>query len=209
MSSERRAPEEWCFTNALMRQAILAIGEVMGERGLHVVLRQAGLGRYVDELPPSDLEQRIPTVEYATLNQAVEEFCGRAGRGMLRRIGRASFRYGVEEQATLMGIASTALKLMPQKQRIKFVLTQMGKSLMDVNEDTHIEVVETPEGFVLADFTCGVCCGREADRPICHLYVGSISEAVKWATGRDYEVREIECRAMGAPACRFLVVEGG
>jgi len=97
--------------------------------------------------------------------------------------------------------------LMPQKTRIKFILTQMAKSLMDVNEDTYIEVQETPEGLVLADFTCGVCCRRKAERPICYLYVGSISEAVKWATGRDYKVREIECRAMGAQACRFLVVE--
>ncbi len=207
MSREGREPEEWRFTNALMRQALLAIGEVMGERGLNVVLRQAGLERYVDELPPNNLEQGVATAEYATLNQEVQEFYGRAGKGMLQRIGRASFRYGVEEQATLMGVAGTALKLMPQKTRIKFILTQMAKSLMDVNEDTYIEVQETPEGLVLADFTCGVCCRRKAERPICYLYVGSISEAVKWATGRDYKVREIECRAMGAQACRFLVVE--
>jgi bacteriochlorophyll 4-vinyl reductase len=207
MPREHRAPEEWRFTNALMRQAVLAIGEVMGERGLKIVLRQAGLNRYADELPPNDLEQGVATTEYAALNQAVEEFYGRAGKGMLRRIGRATFRYGIEEQATLMGLAGTALKLMPQRTRIKFILTQLAKSLMDVNDETEIEVQETPEGFVLADYTCGVCCCRPAERPICHLYVGSISEAIKWATERDYEVREIECRAMGAEACRFLVDE--
>ncbi len=207
MPRGRREPEKWLFTNALMRQAILAIGDVMGERGLKVVLRQAGLERYVDELPPNDLEQGVATVEYAALNQAVEEFYGRAGKGMLQRIGRASFHYGVEEQATLMGVAGAALKLMPQKMRIKFILTRMANSLMDVNDETYIEVQETPEGFVFADFTCGVCCCREAEHPVCHLYIGSISEAVKWATGQDYKVREIECRAMGAEACRFLVAE--
>ena len=207
MPREHREPEEWLFTNALMRQAILAIGEVMGERGLKVVLRQVGMERYVDELPPNDLEQGVSTTEYAALNQAVEEFYGRAGKGMLKRIGRASFRYGVEEQTALMGVAGAALKLMPQKTRIKFILTQTAKSLMDVNDETYIEVQETPEGFIFADFTCGVCCGRKAEHPICHLYIGSISEAVKWATGHDYEVREIECRAMSAEACRFLVAE--
>jgi bacteriochlorophyll 4-vinyl reductase len=207
MPRKMREPEEWRFTNALMRQAISAIGEVMGERGLKVVLRQAGLARYIDELPPDDLEQGVSTREYAALNQAVEEFYGRAGKGMLKRIGRASFRYGVEEQATLMGVAGTALKLMPQKTRVKFILTQMAKSLMNVNDETYIEIQETPDGFVFADFTCGVCCCRTAEHPICHLYIGSISEAVKWATGQDYEVREIECRATGAEACRFLVVE--
>ena len=208
MAEERREPEQWRFTNALMRQAIMAIGQVMGQQGLKIVLRQAGLERYVDELPPDDLEQDVSTVDYAALNQAVEEFYGRAGKGMLQRIGRASFRYGVEEQATLMGVAGAAMKLMPQKTRIKFILTQMAKSLMDVNQDTHIEIQETPQGFVFADFTCGVCCCRNADHPICHLYIGSISEAVKWATGQEYEVREIECRATGAEACRFLVVAG-
>jgi bacteriochlorophyll 4-vinyl reductase len=205
MAGERREPEQWRFTNALMRQAIMAIGQVMGQQGLKVVLREAGLERYVDELPPDDLEQDVSTVDYAALNQAVEEFYGRAGKGMLQRIGRASFRYGVEEQATLMGVAGAAIKLMPQKTRIKFILTQMAKSLMDVNQDTSIEVQETPQGFVFADFTCGVCCCRKAEHPICHLYIGSISEAVKWATGQEYEVREIECRATGAEACRFLV----
>ena len=208
MSRESPEPEEWRFTNALMRQAILAIGEVMGEQGLKVVLRQAGLERYVDELPPNNLEQGVSTVAYAALNQAVEEFYGRAGKGMLQRIGRASFRYGVEEQATLMGVAGAALKVMPQKTRVRFILTQMAKSLMEVNAETHIAVEETEEGFVFADFTCGVCCCRQAGHPICHLYIGSIGEAVKWATGRDYEVREIECRAVGAEACRFLVAEG-
>jgi len=205
MPEERQSPEKWRFTNALMRQAILAIGEVMGERGLKAVLRQAGLERYADELPPNNLEQGVATVDYATLNQAVEEFYGRAGKGMLQRIGRASFRYGVDDQATLMGVAGAALKLMPQKTRIKFILTQMAKSLMDVNEDTTIEVQDTPQGFVFADYTCGVCCCRNSEHPICHLYVGSISEAVKWATGQDHEVREVECRATGADACRFLV----
>ena len=209
MPREHREPEKWLFTNALMRQAILAIGEVMGERGLKVVLRQVGMERYVDELPPNDLEQGVSTTEYAALNQAVEEFYGRAGKGMLKRIGRASFRYGVEEQTALMGVAGAALRLMPQKTRIKFILTQTAKSLMDVNNETYIEVQETPEGFVFVDFTCGVCCGREAEHPICHLYIGSISEAVKWATGHDYEVHEIECRAMGAKACRLLVAERG
>jgi len=209
MPREHREPEKWLFTNALMRQAILAIGEVMGERGLKVVLRQVGMERYVDELPPNDLEQGVSTTEYAALNQAVEEFYGRAGKGMLKRTGRASFRYGVEEQTALMGVAGAALKLMPQKTHIKFILTQTAKSLMDVNNETYIEVQETPEGFIFADFTCGVCCGRKAEHPICHLYIGSISEAVKWATGHDYEVREIECRAMGAEACRFLVAERG
>ena len=125
---------------------------------------------------------------------------------MLQRIGRASFRYGVEEQAALMGVAGVALKVMSQRARVKFILTRVAKALMEVNEETCIEVEETPEGFVFVDMFCALCYGRQAEEPVCHLLVGSIDEAVKWATGKEYEVREIECRAMGGDACRFLVV---
>ena len=209
MPGEHREPQKWLFTNALMRQALQAVGEVMGERGLRIVLRQAGLERYADELPPDNVELGVQAAEYAALNEAVQEFYGRAGRGMLERIGRTSFRYGVEEQAALMGLAGVALKVMPEKARIKFILSQMAKALMEVNEESLLEVEETPEGFVFVDHYCSICHGRQAEEPICYLLGGSLKEAVKWATGNDYAVREIECRAMGGKVCRHLIEVAG
>jgi predicted hydrocarbon binding protein len=205
MTPEHREPTKWLFTNALMRQALEAVGEVMGERGLRIVLLQAGLERYADELPPDNVELGVKAAEYSALNAAIQEFYGRAGRGMLERIGRVSFRYGVEEQAALMGLAGVALKVMPEKTRVKFILSQMAKALMEVNEESVLEVEETPEGFVFVDHYCAICYGRQADEPVCHLLDGSLKEAVKWATGKEYSVREIECRAMGGSACRHLV----
>jgi hypothetical protein len=29
----------------------------------------------------------------------------------------------------------------------------------------------------------------------------STQEAIHWLTGKEFEVQEVECRAMGAPAC--------
>ena len=205
MTTECQEPKYWRLVNAIMRQAILAIEEVMGTRGLNVVLREAGLGRYVDNPPPDNLELGAHASEYAALNQAVLNFYGRAGKGMLRRIGRASFRYGVEEQATLMGLVGAGLKLMPQKVRARFILNQMAKALMDTNDDVCIIATQTSNGLVYADYSCAVCHTIESDKPVCHLITGSVAEAVKWATGKDYQVREIACRAMGDPACVFLV----
>ncbi len=198
-------PKHWMVVNALMRQAILAIEEVMGKQGLNIVLRQAGLDRYVDNPPPDDLGLDTHASEYSALNQAVMSFYGRAGRGMLQRIGRASFRYGAEEQATLMGLVGVGLKLMPQKTRARFILNQMAKALMDTNPDACERVEETAEGLVFAEYSCAICYGQHDDKPVCHLLVGSVAEAVKWATGQEYPVREITCRAMGADACRVLV----
>jgi len=107
-------PEEAVIVNALVRQALVSAQEVMGENGLNAVLRSVGLERFVGNFPPNDTNLGIKTVEYANLNEAIEAFYGRGGKGMLRRIGKASFQYGVREQCALMGVAGVALKLMPQ-----------------------------------------------------------------------------------------------
>ncbi len=199
--------EDAVIVNALVRQALVAAGEVMGENGLSAVLRLAGLERFIDNLPPDDMEPGVKTSEYARLNEAIEDFYGRGGRGILRRVGRASFQYGVREQAALLGIAGAALKVLPQKQRIKFILNAMVNALKKTNPQVDAWSGELDGRLVYVERTCAICYGRKSDRPICHLYVGSISEAVKWATGKDYLVRETHCMATGDDFCCFEIGE--
>jgi predicted hydrocarbon binding protein len=196
--------EDAVIVNTIVRQALVAAQEVMGENGLNAVLRSCGLERYIGDFPPDNLEPAIPTAQYAQFNQAIEDFYGRGGRGMLRRIGKASFRYALREQAGLMGIAGVALKLLPERQQIKFVLNGMADALRKSNPQVEVWL---DEGGHLAyhDATCGVCHGRKSDTPICHLYVGSIGEAVEWATGKPHHVVETHCMAKGDEYCRFEV----
>ena len=199
--------EEAVIVNALVRQALVAGQEVMGENGLHAVLRSSGLERFVGNLPPDDLQPGIKTTEYARLNQAIEEFYGRGGRGMLRRIGKASFQYAVREQAALLGIAGVALKVLPARQRIKFILNSMIGALKKSNPQVEAWVDETGARLAYCEATCAICLGRHSPEPICHLYVGSIGEAVRWATDQEYEITETHCIAKGDPYCRFEVGE--
>jgi hypothetical protein len=200
-------PDEAVIVNALVRQALVAAQEVMGENGLNAVLRSSGLERFVNNLPPDDLNPGIKTGEYAHLNQAIEDFYGRGGRGMLRRIGKASFQYAVREQAALLGIAGVALKLLPVKQRIKFVLNSMVGALKKSNPQVDAWVDESGEHLAYCESTCAICFERHSDQPICHLYVGSVGEAVRWATDQEYEITETHCIAKGDPYCRFEVGE--
>jgi len=82
--------EDAVIVNTIVRQALVAVEEVMGANGLNAVLRLSNLGNFVNNLPPDNLEPGIQALEYARLNQAIEEFYGRGGRGMLKRIGKAS-----------------------------------------------------------------------------------------------------------------------
>lgn len=199
--------EDAVIVNALVRQALISSEEVMGENGLNTVLRTSGLERFVGNFPPDNLEPAIKTSDYARLNEAIEEFYGRGGRGMLRRIGKASFQYAVREQAALLGIAGAALKLLPTKQRIKFILNALVNALKKSNPQVEAWVEETGDTLAYCDASCAICHGRQSADPICHLYIGSIGEAVQWATGREFKIIETHCTAKGDPHCRFEVRE--
>jgi bacteriochlorophyll 4-vinyl reductase len=193
--------------NAIMRQAMISSEEVMGSNGLHAVLRTSGLERFIDNLPPNDLEPSVKSSEYANLLKAIEDFYGRASKGMLRRIGKASFQYGVREQAALLGIAGVAIKLLPEKQRIKFILNGMANALKKSNPTIEAWVEEQGDRMAYIEKTCSVCWGRQSDQPLCHLYAGSVGEAVLWATGVEREITETHCLAKGDEYCRFEVGE--
>lgn len=193
------------IVNTIVRQALVSAEEVMGANGLHAVLRASHLDRFIDNLPPNDVNPAIKTSEYAGLLQAIENFYGRASKGMLRRIGKASFQYGVREQAALLGIAGVALKLLPEKQRIKFILGGLVNALKKSNPEVNAWVDESGANIAYVDKTCGVCWGRQSEQPMCHLYIGSVGEAVLWATGVEHEVVETHCMARGDEFCRFEV----
>ncbi|RJP55552.1 MAG: hypothetical protein C4583_00265 [Anaerolineaceae bacterium] len=195
------------IVNALVRQALIAAQEVMGENGLNAVLRTSGLERFIGNFPPDDMNPSIQASQYARLNAAIEEFYGRGGPGILKRVGKASFEYAVREQAALLGIAGAALKLLPERQRIKFILNSMVGALKKSNAQVEAWVDDSGERVAFIESTCAICHSRTSDKPICHLYIGSIGEAVRWATGREHVITETHCLAKSDPYCRFEVGE--
>ena len=199
--------EDATIINSLVRQALTSAQEVMGDNGLNAVLRTSGLERFIGNLPPNNLEPSIQASQYAKLNQAIEDFYGRAGKGMLRRIGKASFQYAVREQAALLGVAGVALKLLPEKQRIKFILNGMVDALKKSNPQVDARLDESDGKLAYIESTCAICHSRHSETPICYLYAGSIGEAVQWATGKEHQIVETHCLAKGDPYCRFEVGE--
>ena len=201
------AREDATIINSLVRQALVSAQEVMGDNGLNTVLRTCGLERFIDNFPPNNLEPSIQAAQYAKFNEAIEAFYGRGGKGILRRIGKASFQYGVREQAALLGIAGVALKLLPERQRIKFILNGMADALKKSNPEVNAWVDDSGDRLAYVEATCAICHSRHSTEPICHLYVGSVAEAVQWATGKEYVVIETHCLARGDEYCRFEVGE--
>lgn len=196
------------IVDAYLRWALVASEEVVGRRGLEIVLRDAGLERFIDSYPPDETRavSGLTFGDYANLSAGLLVFFGRASKGMLRRVGRLSAQQGIRQQGAVFGLA-TALssKLLPIPMQIKIGLTNMQngfrKLSQEVGEEIRLDLEDRGDRFAYIDADCSQCAGKEADTPICLIRTGTLAEALHWLTGREFDVQEVECRAMGAPAC--------
>jgi predicted hydrocarbon binding protein len=193
-------------SNAALRTLFLALEQVMGANGIKAMLNFNGLKRFINNYPPNNLEKQVSYVDYGEAEQAVEDFYGQRGaRVFMLRIGRASFRFALEEQPAILGVAGLALKLLPPDTRMKFILTRMAHGAGEtLDMPCHVE--DTPEYFVYVVNDCPCRFRkRELKTPCCYVTVGELSEAMRWATGAEHCVTEYECINIGNDACRFRV----
>jgi bacteriochlorophyll 4-vinyl reductase len=199
--------EEASVSNAILRHTLIAAEEIIGRDDLNAVLYSAGLSRIVNKMPPDDLNLGVTQEEYARLNEAIEQRYGRGGKGVLQRIGRQMFKNTLKGRSALLGLAGSAIRLFPKFQRIRFILTGLSNTLQSTNPGAEAEVDEQDGKIAYVERSCWVCHGRKSEGPICHIHVGELGEAVRWAVGEGYEILETSCIAMGDEACRFEIVE--
>lgn len=188
------------LTNARARRFMLAIQEVMGRSGLTTILRQAGLQRYTSNLPPHNAEAGISSAEYAALMQAIENYYGRGARGTLNRIGHAVFAQLLNTQKVQANLSKLAWQIQAPLNRKINTLRWLAKELTGA-----ITVEANGDRVIVIDQDSDATFGRTRDSEICWVMLGEIQEAVKWATGADHEITEVNCKAKGDPACRFEV----
>jgi len=197
--------------NSYMRWALEAIEEVAGKNGLTIILREAGLEVLQDNLPPDDDEFGALTIgHYANLNAAILNFFGRAAKSMTIRIGRVSSQHAIEKQAELFNIvALMALKVMPLSVQVKLGGVQLQDGFRKMyaahGQQFRGRFEETGDAWLHIVETCPMCAGKLAEEPMCWLFTGTLSESLKWLTGKEFDIIETECRAAGAPACVWRI----
>ncbi|MCB0153832.1 MAG: 4-vinyl reductase [Anaerolineae bacterium] len=191
--------------NAALRVLLDAIEEVMGENGTKAVLNAGGLARYINNYPPKTLDREANFAEYGAVQQAVEEFYGpRGARAMLLRIGRATFQFGLKDQPAILGLAGIALKALPEKTRMKFILDKMANAASErIDQPSH--VVEEDDAFYYIQDECPCRWRPEHDKPCCYVSVGALMEAMAWTTGKVYKVEEVACISNGASNCVYRI----
>ncbi len=201
---------EIMIVDAYMRWALQAAEEVVGEKGMHVILRQAKLEHLINNYPPNEpaVVGNYSFGDYSNLSAALLSFFGRAGKSMTLRIGRLSAQYAVEQQSAAYGLntlvkASRVLPLTAQLKAGLMVMQNGFRKLM--GEEMKLSVEDRGDKFAYIAETCPICAGKGAEAPICWVHNGALDQSISWLTGKHFVIEEIECRATGDPACVWEV----
>jgi predicted hydrocarbon binding protein len=201
------------MNDAYMLWALQATEEVVGTDGVNTLLRQSGLEKYIDNFPPEDLEppgSGVTNGDYARLNAGILTFYGRAGRGMVRRIGRIAAAKAIEHQSGTFNLATViAAKLLPSGTQIKMALSAMIAGWRVMGEKFGDEFIGTIEDggdhWKLIIETDACSAGLTSDQPIGWLIEGAVEEAGQRVFGKFFDVEQEACRSMGAEASIWTV----
>lgn len=196
------------ISDAYMRWALVSAEEVIGKQGMSVVLRDAGLEKFIDNYPPEnfDFGSNIRASEYADLCAGLLNFFGRAGKSMTLRIGRIGSRLATEKQGAVFNVAAkAAARLLPVSAQIKLGIESLqdgfNKLSKPIEEDYGLRYEDRGDCWAYIAVGCPMCAGKRSSESICLTFNGILQQSLLWLTGKEFDVVEVECRATGAPAC--------
>lgn len=200
------------LVDAYMRWAMESVKKVIGENGLNLILKEAGLERFVDS-PPSG-EMIVTTVtfgDYSKFNAALINHFQRPGKNMVMRIGRESAQTAVSFQRNLFNLGVlTAAKMLPDSVQIKMGLSALMAGFRTLTheksrQEFKASVEERGEHYAVIVETCALCAGKQSDSCIGWLWEAVVEESAEQTWGKFFDVTEVECRAKGNPAGVWLV----
>jgi predicted hydrocarbon binding protein len=205
---ERRIPS--LLLNILFTQ----IEDMMGRRSLIMLLRQADLAEYIDEVPPMSDTPSITVEQYSSLLASIYDIFGaRGARPIFLRGGRLGAIEIRRQRPAQFAVAGTALKLLPARRRMQLVLERLaeqGEELYGtphyLDEEENAYIIEMPDCPYCSEITRRRANqGNPVTRPVCHIPAAAVAEMMEWAMGQKHLVEEVACIALGDPACCFRI----
>ena len=195
-----------CYPQKMGNIILLGTEEVIGKSGLDAVLH---LGALEDaaQLARSDSDERTFSFEsISRLHQSLEQLYGpRGGRGLALRAGRATFKYGLKEYGSMLGLTEMAFRLLPLSTKLHTGANSFA-GLFNKHTDQRVRVEEFDTTILWHIERCPLCWERTSDEPVCHLEVGLVQEALYWLSGgKVFSVEEIACHARGDERCTILI----
>jgi predicted hydrocarbon binding protein len=207
---EKRIPA--MLLNILFTQ----VDEMMGRRSLIMLLRQAGLSEYIDDVPPMDDTPSITVEAYSSLLANIYDIFGAKGaRPIFLRGGRLGAAELRRQRPAQFAVAGTALRLLPSAKRMQIVLDKLADQGTEMYGAAY-QLDEKGNAFFLNIAGCPYCAeisrrsleqNKAISKPVCHIPAAIIDEMMEWTTGQKHLVEEVACIAVGDAACRFRVAK--
>jgi hypothetical protein len=194
------------YPNRIVRTYLEALQDILGSNGMRVLLKHAGLARWIESPPPDNLAKEVDFADFSRLCAVLDDFYGlRGGHGVARRASWASYGALRQALADIPEVAHWDEVELPLEKKIKGALVGTSRILSGVS-DQYTTVEEDDASFFFSVHQCPVCWGREHETPLCHPILGALEEATRWSSnGLAFQIEEIQCKAMGHEMCQFRV----
>ena len=196
------------YPGRMGRIFVLALDEILGCAEKQRILAVAGLTNVPFPSQPISFDQ------IGRLQAAIISVYGpRAGRGIFRRVGCASFKYALRDFDGELGLNTPSFRLLPMGARLKTGLEEFAR-LFNTFTDRHIRLEQKERVAYWHIEHCPFCsCGDEnavtdnrSSGPQCDWVVGFLQEALYWMSGgKWFQMEEEKCLASGDSMCTIEI----
>jgi predicted hydrocarbon binding protein len=197
---------QYYYPQKMGRLILQGMEEVMGTSGVNTVLHLGSLDSIIENYPTTSSERTFSFETVSALQASLEKVYGpRGGRGVALRVGRSSFRYGLKEYGSMLGLTEMAFRLLPLPTKLH-TGARVFADLFNKHSDQKVRVDESENKIYWIIEHCPLCWERKADEAICHLAVGVLQEALYWLSGgKVFSVEETACVARGDETCTIVI----
>ena len=143
---------------------------------------------------------------YAALQHAMRTYFGRGARGVLLRVGQRLWHNLLDDAALGIKAQAALVKRLPLASRRKPTLELLAKFIGADTGDIAVHTLDLD--LLLVDNSSPSTHDQNEAGPICFVTQGLIRESLFWATGKNYDVEEIHCKAHAEHACEFKITGG-
>jgi predicted hydrocarbon binding protein len=195
-------------SNLFARITLSSLNEVVGEHGMHVVFRMAGLPELVDTLPPQDYQKEIYHADLAAIFQTIGGIFGVHGaRGIFMRAGQMTFN----ELRAHCCPAELANEInqpeVPVNEKVQDGLNALVQMLAQ-HTDQHFDLERSKgaDTWQIVIHDCLEFQVRQAEEPVCAFTTVILEQALfVFSGGSKFRVAENHCAAAGVEACTFSI----
>ena len=195
------------FSPRLLRAFAQTVSAELGAGDLAAVLDKAGLPLLLsDPSAVARFDASASAQAYADLQRALRLYYGRGARGILRRVGAQFWTRLLAESPLTLKPRIPLARTLATAARPKPALDLLARLLAAHAGDITVHTLDLD--LLLVDHASPSTTDQHENEPICWVTLGLMRESLFWATGREYDITETACRALGAGACEFHVKTG-